>query len=195
MVEPAAFEELDRAIGAVLDAETTDFFELAAMLGLNPKQDFAGADLSGTDLSRGDLSFADFTGTNFRGANLGSANLQGAILKNADLSFANLSSVEIKANRDRARRPRAFVRARRLRDIGRDIGRAFARGILLTLTFNGADLSRADLSGARVEGAIMTGCQGLSPSDIASLKERGAIFEDAPGDYAEIDSPRPKVPR
>jgi len=89
MVEPAAFEELDRAIGAVLDAETTDFFELAAMLGLNPKQDFAGADLSGTDLSRGDLSFADFTGTNFRGANLGSANLQGAILKNADLSFAN----------------------------------------------------------------------------------------------------------
>jgi hypothetical protein len=41
----------------------------------------------------------------------------------------------------------------------------------------------------------MTGCIGLSPATVADLKKRGAIFEESPGDYATIDSPRPKVPR
>jgi nitrogen regulatory protein PII-like uncharacterized protein len=38
MAEPASFEALDRVIGAALDAKTTNFFELAEMLGLDPKQ-------------------------------------------------------------------------------------------------------------------------------------------------------------
>lgn len=51
-----SFEELEQAIGQVLDAETTNFFKLAEMVGLDPKQDFAGADLSGTDFSQANLA-------------------------------------------------------------------------------------------------------------------------------------------
>ena len=88
MVEAAAFAERDRAIRAAIASGTTDFFQLVRSLGLDPKQDFAGADLSGTDLSGGDLINANFTGTNFRGANLAVANLQGANLTQADLRLA-----------------------------------------------------------------------------------------------------------
>lgn len=85
MAEPNSFEELDQEIGNVLDAKTTNFFELAERLKLDPKQDFAGADLSGTDFFRGNLVGANFVETNLCGANFAYANLQGANLTNANL--------------------------------------------------------------------------------------------------------------
>lgn len=87
MVEPASFEALDQAIDRVLDAETTNFFEIAEMLGLDPKQDFAGADLSGTDFFEGNLAGANFVETDLRGANFAYAKLQGANLTDANLGI------------------------------------------------------------------------------------------------------------
>jgi len=96
MAEPTtSFEQLDRAIGQVLDAETTNFFALADILGLDPKSDFAGADLSHTDLSGCDLSGANFVDTDLTGANLNNANLQ-----NADLTGANLGRGPSHLNRN-----------------------------------------------------------------------------------------------
>lgn len=85
MADLASFEQLEQAIGDVLDARTIDFFELADMLGLDPTQDFVGTDLSDTDFSSEYLAGANFTGTDLRGADLAFAKLQGANLTNADL--------------------------------------------------------------------------------------------------------------
>jgi uncharacterized protein YjbI with pentapeptide repeats len=93
MAESASFEELEQQIEAVLKAETTDFFELAKILGLDPKQDFVGADLSGVDLSGKDLSYANFTGTTLRGADLSHTNLEGANFTDADLSSRLLLAI------------------------------------------------------------------------------------------------------
>jgi len=90
MAESASFNELDSLLGETLDSDITNFFELAAMLGLDPKRDFAGADLSGTDIAEGDLAGADLTGTDLRGANLSSTNLQKAKLSGALLDNARV---------------------------------------------------------------------------------------------------------
>ena len=87
MSEKTSFEqEMEKIIQLVKEAETDNFFELAKILGRNPKKDFAGADLHNCDLSGGDLRRADL-----RRTNLSSANLKGAKLRGADLSFADLS--------------------------------------------------------------------------------------------------------
>jgi uncharacterized protein YjbI with pentapeptide repeats len=145
MTEPASFKELDRAIGAALDADTTNFFELAKLLGLDPKQDFAGADLSGTDLSGGDLSSANFAGTNLKGANLASANLRGAILTNANLSGANLAPRALTLIYA-LKRSRALARALSLtpaRDLTLDFdhGRAFVHDLTHDLTALARDVA------------------------------------------------------
>ncbi|MEP0873090.1 pentapeptide repeat-containing protein [Trichocoleus desertorum AS-A10] len=85
MADLTSFEQLEQAIGDVLDAQTTEFFKLADMLGLDPTQDFVGADLSDTDFSSEYLAGANFTGTDLRGADLERAKLQGANFTNADL--------------------------------------------------------------------------------------------------------------
>lgn len=301
MVEPASFEELDQAIGKVLDAETTNFFKLANLLGLDPKQDFAGADLSGTDFFEGDLAGANFAGTDLRSANLAFTNLQGANLTNAHLGISrftylpitqknnyviedrNLDSVfasasvlysaidrvidsldidiDIDINRALASaRSHAHALCSTL-DIARTLNidrtsiiafniaraidlssaRVHARAIVFTITraidlvrnrtisidsstinrnlnnarirahaFDsdladitsafinsigfGANLYKANLTGTRldganVEGAIMISCTGLSDSEIADLKNRGAIFDGFPGDRSEVGVP------
>ncbi|MDA0673152.1 MAG: pentapeptide repeat-containing protein [Cyanobacteria bacterium] len=90
MTEPASFEKLEQQIEAVLEAETTDFFELAEIVGLDPKQDFVSADLSGVDLSGKDLSYANFTGANLQGANLSHANLEGTDFTGANFKFTTI---------------------------------------------------------------------------------------------------------
>lgn len=90
MANSETFEELEQQIEGVLDSKSTDFFELATMLDLDPKQDFAGADLSGVNFSGKDLSGANFTGTNFQGADLSNANFEGADLQNANLMAAQV---------------------------------------------------------------------------------------------------------
>lgn len=69
MTNPSSFQEIEQAVDAVLDAETTHFLELAEMMELDPKTDFTGADLSGCDFSSTDLRDANFQSTNFQGAN------------------------------------------------------------------------------------------------------------------------------
>ena len=90
MANSETFEELEQQLEAVLDSESTDFFDLAAMLDLDPKQDFAGTNLSGTDLSDKDMSHANLSGTNLRGTDLSDVNFEGADFTNADLSSALL---------------------------------------------------------------------------------------------------------
>jgi uncharacterized protein YjbI with pentapeptide repeats len=124
MAEPASFDELEQQIEAVLEAETTDFFELAAMLSLDPKQDFVGADLSGVDLSGKDLSYANFTRANLRGANLSDINLEGADFTDADLSSPLLLDV---ANTFQTGNP-----LHRLSNLSRALSRA--RDLAITLT-------------------------------------------------------------
>ena len=90
MNEQTSFEqEMEKIIQLVKEAKTDNFFELAEILGRNPKKDFAGADLHNCDLSGGDLRGADL-----RRTNLSSANLKGAKLRGADLSFADLSGAD-----------------------------------------------------------------------------------------------------
>jgi hypothetical protein len=83
-------QELENTIQRILDAETDNFFELATMLGRDPKQDLAGADLHNCDLSNGDLQ-----GANLRKTDLTNANLSGTNLRNADLTGANLTGTNL----------------------------------------------------------------------------------------------------
>jgi hypothetical protein len=90
MSEQTSFEqEMEKIIQIVKEAKTDNFFELARILGRNPKKDFAGANLHNCDLSGGDLRGADL-----RRTNLSSANLKGVNLRGADLSFADLSGAD-----------------------------------------------------------------------------------------------------
>lgn len=52
--------------------------------------------------------------------------------------------------------------------------------------FYKANLTGAVLTGAKVERAIMTGCIGLSNSEVTDLKRRGAIFDNFPGDRSDV---------
>ncbi len=93
MAKPDSFKELEQQIESVLASESSDFFDLAAMLDFDPKQDFAGADLSGTDLSGKDFSDSNFTGTNLRGSDFSYAQLNRANFANANLSSPLLMAV------------------------------------------------------------------------------------------------------
>jgi hypothetical protein len=90
MINNESFEdELDQIIQLVQEANTDNFFELAEILGRNPKTDFAGANLPNCDLSDGDLE-----GANLRKTNLSSANLRGTNLRGADLSYSDISGAD-----------------------------------------------------------------------------------------------------
>jgi hypothetical protein len=92
MSEKTSFEqEMEKIIQLVKEAKTDNFFELAKILGRNPKKDFAGADLHNCDLS---VKGGDLQGADLRRTNLSSANLKGVNLRGADLSFADLSGAD-----------------------------------------------------------------------------------------------------
>lgn len=92
MSEQTSFEkEMEKIIQLVKEAKTDNFFELAKILGRNPKKDFAGADLHNCDLS---VKGGDLQGADLRRTNLSSANLKGVNLRGADLSFADLSGAD-----------------------------------------------------------------------------------------------------
>ena len=88
-------------------------------------------------------------------------NLSGVDLSDADLSGAKLSGADLS---------------------GADLSRANLSGANLS----GADLSGADLSGANVENARFGNNQGISELIKHDLIEKGAIFEDSPGDRSSI---------
>ncbi len=85
----------------VIDANTTNFLELAQMAGLDIKKDLAGANLSGFDLRNADLRGADLrdadlSNTDLRGADLSDADLRGAKLSDADMRDANRRGADMR---------------------------------------------------------------------------------------------------
>lgn len=99
MDEEQFLKEFQEVMQRVIEAETNDFFELAKILGRDPKNDLAGADLSEVNLSGGDLRGANLRKTDLVGADLSQSDLSGADLTKADLSDANLTETNfIKTN-------------------------------------------------------------------------------------------------
>lgn len=162
----AAFNELQKQIELISSAQPDNFFDLAALAALDPKNDFAGGNLRGTELNGIDLSNANLVGVNFRGAELcdcdfSEANLQSANLRGADLSGAYLEN----ANLSHSDLQRASLALANLAD-------ADLRGANLQQ----ANLSQTNLSHAAVVGARFSENSGLNPKTVESLKERGAVF-------------------
>lgn len=62
--------ELQTEIQRVIDAGTDNFIELAKVLGKNPLEDFACANLSGINFHRANLKGADLHGANLSRTNL-----------------------------------------------------------------------------------------------------------------------------
>lgn len=90
-----SIDEFKKTVQRVTEAETNDFFELADMLGRDPKTDLAGANLNGVNLSGGDLRGANLRQTDLGGADLSQTDLSGADLTKADLSCANLTEANL----------------------------------------------------------------------------------------------------
>lgn len=90
-------QSLSDLIRRVVAAETDDFLVLASIAGLNPAEDFAGANLSCTDLSQTNLAGADLSCANLSDANLFEADLRGANLSKANLRGANLQGANLSA--------------------------------------------------------------------------------------------------
>jgi uncharacterized protein YjbI with pentapeptide repeats len=94
-------EELQETIKKIIDEKTDNFLTLAQMANLNPKFDFAGANLTATNLRGLDLSESNFFRANFRGADLtdvdlSESNLEGIKLSGADLSGAYLENSNLR---------------------------------------------------------------------------------------------------
>jgi uncharacterized protein YjbI with pentapeptide repeats len=88
-------KEIEDIIQRVQKAETDNFFELAKILGRDPKKDYVGANLHQCDLSNGDLKGAILRQTDLSSANLSGTDLSGADLSGADLTNSNLSNAKL----------------------------------------------------------------------------------------------------
>jgi uncharacterized protein YjbI with pentapeptide repeats len=134
--------------------------------------DFSGANLSGVNLSGANLRTVNLNRaylrkTNFSGANLEGANLEGSSLIGCYLTSTNLSGANLSG---------ANLGGAHLFDT--DLSSANLSGANL----GGAHLFDIDLSGADVKNARFGFGEGLSDSDKADLKNRGAIFDDFTND-------------
>ena len=130
------------------------------------EQDLIGIDLSGAHLIRAHLIRADLSGANLSGANLSGAYLSDAYLSDAYLSDADLS----RGNLSRGNLSGANLKGANLK---------------------GANLKGANLKGANLKGAVVEKAQfganyGLTEEMKLDLKQRGAIFEDSPGDRSGV---------
>ena len=130
--------DLLSTIEDLIQAESNDFFDLCEIANLNPRLDFAGANLRGTILRGLDLSGANWSRVNLRGAELtdvdfSQGNLQGAKLSGADLSGAYLSNANLK-NTD------------------------FHRASLALANLSGANLQGANLQAANLSQTNLNDC-------------------------------------
>ncbi|NEQ87944.1 MAG: pentapeptide repeat-containing protein, partial [Moorea sp. SIO2I5] len=148
-----------------------------------------GRDLNGVDLSDADLSYANLIGADLSEADLSSADLIRANLKDANLIFADLSEADLsEADLSEAYLSGAYLSSANLSN-------AYLRGTyLIYADLSEADLSSADLSDAKLSHAIVNNARfgdnsGIDESMKRDLIERGAIFEDLPGDSSEILTP------
>ncbi|MBD2140352.1 pentapeptide repeat-containing protein [Anabaena sp. FACHB-1250] len=171
----------------------------------------SSANLRRANLKRADLSGADLTRADLSGANLIEANLSGADLTRADLSGANLIEANLSgANLRRANLSGADLIEANLSGadlIGADLIEANLSGAdLIGANLSGADLIEANLIGANLRfanliGADLTGTAlvfanvenahfgsnpGIYEDAKRELKQRGAIFEDSPGDRSKV---------
>jgi uncharacterized protein YjbI with pentapeptide repeats len=159
--------KLQEIINQIIIANTNNLLELADLAGLNPSQDFAGANFLGTDLSGLDLSGCNLEYINLRGAvitdtdlsdanlsraKLSGADLSGAFLENANLSFADFHCASL-----------ALVNL-----IGANL-----TGAILTET----NLTNANFSSAILENTIFANNQGISDTFKATLLARGAKIQ------------------
>ncbi|GAX40488.1 pentapeptide repeat-containing protein [Tolypothrix sp. NIES-4075] len=185
------------------DADLSDAdLSRADLIGANlSRADLIGADLSDVNLSRANLSHADLIGANLSRANLIGADLIDANLSDANLSFADLSFAYLsRADLSRADLSRADLS---LADLSfADLSFANLSGAnlsganlidtklsdanLIDADLSGANLSGANLSGANVKNARFGNNQGISELIKRDLIQKGAIFEDSPGDRSEV---------
>ncbi|WP_083304983.1 pentapeptide repeat-containing protein [Moorena producens] len=119
------------------------------------------ADLSGTNLSVAELNYTNFSRADLSGANLSGADLTDANLSPADLSGANLSGANLS-------------------------GANLSPADLTDANLKSADLTNAQLSRAIVDNTQFGDNSGIDESIKLDLIERGAMFEDVPGDSSEI---------
>ncbi|MDJ0677975.1 MAG: pentapeptide repeat-containing protein [Calothrix sp. MO_167.B42] len=138
------------------------------------------AKLSRADLSHTDLSHADISHGDLSGANLSGANLSGADLSHANLTFANLSGADLSGSHLSG----AYLGHANLSHA------KLSGASLIFADLSGADLSDADMSGANVENARFGNNPGIFASIKNNLIQRGAIFEDSPGDNSQVLIPR-----
>jgi uncharacterized protein YjbI with pentapeptide repeats len=115
--------------------------------------------LLGADLSGVKLGFAHMNKVDLRDAILLNANLSGTNLEEADLKGANLQEATLR---------------------GAKLNKADLRDVTLRgATLREAELTLTKLEDADLLGAIFLNNPGLSDSDKADMKRRGAIFEDS----------------
>ena len=86
---------IEETIKLIEEAKTDDLFELAKIMGQNPKTDWAGADFHECDLSNGDLADANLKYINLSSAKLINCNLRRANLTGADISGADFTGADI----------------------------------------------------------------------------------------------------
>ncbi len=162
--------------------------------------DLSHAHLIGADLSRANLSHAHLIGADLIGANLIGANLIGANLSRAYLLDAHLNSVLIDvklidvklsgANLSDANLSGADLSDTNLRDANLSDANLSDANLsdanLSDANLSGANLSDANLSRANVKNARFGNNQGISEPIKRDLIQKGAIFEDSPGDRSSI---------
>ena len=136
-----------------------------------------GANLSNANLRGANLSKADLMRADLSGANLIFANLIFANLRRANLIFANLSGTNLSGTNL--------------------IGANLIFANLIFANLSGANLIGANLTGtalvfANVGNAHFGSNPGIYEDAKRELKQRGAIFEDSPGDDSKVSNT--KVP-
>ncbi len=203
MPSELSYQQLQDLIQLVNEADTEDFFELAKIAGLNPINDFSGADLREVDLRSAQLAKANFINTDLSGAVLINANLDearligaqlvsavltGATLTHADLVSANLTRANLlSTNFHNANLKRANLSQANLSNA--DLCRADLTAATLTganlgeadlmhANLRRADLTGTDLSGASFYGSDLSNCD-LRWADLSAINLTGATVVQA----------------
>lgn len=149
--------KLQQQIKQLLETHTGNLSEFVKTSGLNPEEDFAGADL---------FSIKG-VGCNLRSFNLSRANLIGADLRRVDLSRANLRN----ANLQQAKLNRAYL-----------VNSDFSHALLMDTDLSYADMrnvifTNADLTNANLSYADLTGAN-LTQTNLKAAIVKNALFGD-----------------
>jgi uncharacterized protein YjbI with pentapeptide repeats len=149
-------------VSGIVDLSRTDLTYAKLMSSSFPFTNFSNAnltqaDLAGTNLSHSNLNGAILVGANLKKANLTNAKLTGSDLSDANLAFAKLENTNFSgANLSRAYFDCTFF-------INTNLQGANLEGTtLINANLEYTDLSKANLKGARIDGAKFK--DGIIPS-------------------------------